>query len=400
MAMPRRPTRILYVQPNNGIGGSDIALLRMIHALDRERWAPVVALPHEGPLSALLEEAGAELRYVPMRQLRTLPSPRYQLGYFASLLPGVYHLRDLIRSDRIDLVHSNSLYSLYGAFAARLAGQRHIWHVREIPPRIVVARRLLATAVRRLSSVVIAMSDACVEGLFGPGRPPLNLVVLPDGLDLSRWGAVVSGARIRAELGFADDIPLIGFIARLDPWKGLDVFLQAARLVAEREPRAQFLVVGEAPEGFERYRDRMKHLATVLGVASRVYFLGWRYRLDDIPEVMAALTVLCHTPVKPEPFGLVLIEAMAVGCPVVAARAGGPLEIIEDGVSGWLVPPGDAAAFADRLCRAIATPEARRRIIAGGRARVAERFSSARFAADLAHVYERVERAGAGIGAS
>jgi len=71
-------------------------------------------------------------------------------------------------------------------------------------------------------------------------------------------------------------------------------------------------------------------------------FLGWRYQLDDIPEVMAALTVLCHTPLRPEPFGLVLIEAMAVGCPVVAPRAGGPADIVLDGTTGYLVPPSDA----------------------------------------------------------
>ena len=387
--MSQRPTRILYVQPNNSVGGSDIALLRLIRSLDRARWAAVVALPHEGPLSALLEEAGAELRYAPMRQLRTRLSPGYQLGYCASLLPGARHLRDLIRSEGIGLVHSNSLYSLYGGFAARLAGCTHIWHVREIPPPIAIARGLLAGAVRRLSSVVIAMSQACVTGLFGDGAPPANLVVLPDGLDLSRWKSGVSGRRIRAELGFADNTPLIGFIARLDPWKGLDVFLRAAKLVVERVPETQFLVVGEAPEGFERHRDRMKRLADELGIAPQVHFLGWRYRLDDIPEVMAALTALCHTPVKPEPFGLVLIEAMAVGCPVVAPRAGGPMEIIEHGVSGWLVPQGDAPAFADRLCRLIAAPDSRSRIIAGGRKRVAERFSSDRFAADLAAVYER-----------
>lgn len=386
--MSQRPTRILYVQPNNGVGGSDIALLRLIGSLDRARWTPVVALPHEGPLSSLLEDAGAELRYAPMRQLRTRLSPAYQLGYCASLLPGVRYLRDLIRAEGIGLVHSNSLYSLYGGFAARLAGCAHIWHVREIPPPIVIARGLLAGAVRRLSAVVIAMSQACVAGLFG-SAPPANLVVLPDGLDLSRWQSGVSGRRIRAELGFADTTPLIGFIARLDPWKGLDVFLRAAKLVAGRVPQAQFLVVGEAPDGFERHRDRMKRLANELGIAPQVHFLGWRYRLDDIPEVMAALTALCHTPTKPEPFGLVLIEAMAVGCPVVAPRAGGPMEIIEDKVSGWLVPPGDAPAFADRLCRLIAEPDARSRIIAGGRKRVAERFSSDRFAADLAAVYKR-----------
>ena len=388
MALPVPKMRILYVQPNNGIGGSDVALLRLIGSLDRSRHTPVVALPHEGPLSGLLEAAGAELRYTPMRQLRTLPSPTYQLGYLAALLPSVLRLRDLISAERIDLVHSNSLYSIYGALAARLARRAHIWHVREIPPAVPIARPLFAAAALRLSAVVIAMSRACIRGLFGTAEPPAKVVLLPDGLDQARWQPQPSGQRIRAELGFAADTPLVGFVARLDPWKGLDVFLRVAQRVSLRVPRVRFLVVGDAPEGFQRHRDEMMRLAASLGIAGRVHFLGWRYKLDDIPEVLAALTVLCHTPVRPEPFGLVLIEAMAAGCPVVASRAGGPEEIVEDGVSGLLVAPGDADGFAEQICRLIASPDERTRIATAGRQRVSDRYSSARFAAELARIYD------------
>jgi glycosyltransferase involved in cell wall biosynthesis len=387
--MPVAPKRILYIQPNNEIGGSDIALLRLIEQLDRARYLPIVALPGDGPLSEPLRRAGAELHMMPMRQLRTVPSPGYQARYVTSLVPTIRGLCALISERAIDLVHTNSLYCPYGAWAARFSGLPHIWHVREIPPRIPVARGLYAQMVQRLSAVVVPMTRACVAGLFGNGPVPGNVVVMPDGIDVRTWNPGISGDRIRRELGLSGTSPVIGFVARIDPWKGLEIFLRAARRVVERVPDGHFLIVGDAPAGFERYRDSMLTLSGVLGLAGRVHFLGWRYRLTDIPEVMAALTVLCHTPVRPEPFGLVAIEAMAVGCPVIAPLAGGPAEIVQEDITGYLVPPGDIGAFADRMCRVIQDPERRARMSAAGRERAVREYSSERFARRLADLYDR-----------
>jgi glycosyltransferase involved in cell wall biosynthesis len=378
------------VQPNNEVGGSDIALLRTIRELDRTRYAPIVVLPNDGPLSAHLRAVGAEVHFSPMKQLRTLPSPRYQASYLAQLAPAVRRIRHLIRRERIALVHTNSLYCLYGAWAARLANCPHIWHLREIPPAVPVLRPLYAQMVMRLSSLVVAMTTACVEGLFNPDQIPGKIMVMPDGIDVVRWNPKISGCRIRHELGLPPDAPIIGFVARLDPWKGLEIFLQAAKRVSERVPTAHFLVVGDAPRGFEAYKDAMLSLASQLGLDGRVHFLGWRYQLEDIPEVMAALTVLCHSPLRPEPFGLVLIEAMAVGRPVVAPRAGGPADIVLDGTTGFLVPPSDVESFADRLCLLIEDPGRAARMGAAARERVVDRYSSERFASRLAEMYSRV----------
>jgi glycosyltransferase involved in cell wall biosynthesis len=388
--MPVAPKRVLYIQPNNEIGGSDIALLRLIEQLDRARYLPIVALPVDGPLSEPLRRAGAELHVLPMRQLRTVPSPGYQARYVVSLVPTIRRLCALISDRAIDLVHTNSLYCPYGAWAARFSLRPHIWHVREIPPQIPVVRALYGEMVRRLSAVVVPMTHACVDGLFGKGPIPDNVVVMPDGIDVRHWNPDISGERVRRELGLSATTPVIGFVARLDPWKGVEIFLRAARQVVERVPDAHFLIVGDAPVGFERYRDGMVSLSGSLGLAKRVHFLGWRYRLSDIPEVMAALTVLCHTPVRPEPFGLVAIEAMAVGCPVIAPLAGGPAEIVQEDVTGYLVPPGKTEAFADRICRLIQDPECRARMSFAGREHVIRKYSSERFARRLAELYARV----------
>ncbi|MDO9499283.1 glycosyltransferase family 4 protein [Falsiroseomonas sp.] len=375
--------RILYVQPNSEVGGSDIALLRTVEALDPDRFAPVVVLPAEGPLAPMLRAAGATVRLLPMMQLRTLPSPAYQTRYLARIWPTVRRLAALMREERAELVHTNSLYCLYGGFAARLAGVPHLWHVREIPPAIPVARPALGRMVLALSRMVVCMTQACADPLFGRQAKDRRIRLLSEGLDLREWSRAAITRSIRAELGIPATAPVIGFVARLDPWKGLDVFLEAAARIAPEFPDAIFLVSGDAPAGFEAYRDAMVARAEALGLGGRIQFLGWRYRLADIPALMADLDIFCHTSIAPEPFGLVIIEAMAMGCPVIAARAGGPMEIVEDGVSGLLTPPGDADALAGALRGLLADPGHRARIAAAGRARVEAVYSRAAFSTRL-----------------
>jgi glycosyltransferase involved in cell wall biosynthesis len=386
--VPVERQTVVYVQPNSEVGGSDLALLRTVEALDHDRLRPVVVLPRDGPLVPLLHAAGAKIRFVPMVQLRTLPSASYQARYLTRFWPTVAQLNRVIREEDARLVHSNSLYSLYGAFAAVTTRRRHLWHIREIPPAIPIAKPALAQTVLALSHMVIAMTRACAEGLFGrnTGHPKIHF--LSEGLDLSAWCRARIDRSIRTELGVLPEVPVIGFVGRLDPWKGLNVFLEAAALVAVSFPNAVFVVAGDAPAGFEAYRDRMITRAAELGLGKRVHFLGWRYRLNDIPAVMASLDVFSHTSIQPEPFGLVLIEAMAMGCPVVAARAGGPLEIIEEGVSGCLTPPGDAHAHAEAICALLADPVYRNRVREGARARVVERYSLGAFRAQLVRLYD------------
>ncbi len=167
---------------------------------------------------------------------------------------------------------------------------------------------------------------------------------------------------------------MVGFVARLDPWKGLDVFLDAAALVRQRFPEAVFLVAGDAPPGFESYRDGMVRRppssasATASGSSA-----GASASTTSRPSWRAS--TCSATPRSSRAVRLVLIEAMAMGCPVVAAAAGGPLEIVEDGVSGCLTPPGDARAHAEALCRLLGDAAHRRAMGEGARARVEARYS-------------------------
>jgi glycosyltransferase involved in cell wall biosynthesis len=365
---------VVYVQPTSEVGGSDIALLRLVSRLDTARFRPVVVLPRNGPLVERLQATGASVRILPMQQLRPSWSPREQGRFLLHFWPTVRRLARLVRLEDAALVHSNSMYSFYGAWAARLARVPHVWHVREFPELPGPLLQAMTFMVRRHSARTVAMTTAIAELFPGVARQRGEVVRIPDGIDLDVFHPQVDGARIRRELGLDPGAPLIGFVARLDPWKGADVFLRAAAIVARSHPAAHFLVCGGELAGHRSHATEIRTLADQLGIAGRVHFTGWRYRLDDIPEVMASLTVLVHTAIRPEPFGLVLVEAMATGRPVVAARDGGVPEVVDDGVTGVLCPPGDAEACATAINRMLDDPELSARMGGAGRRRAEQLF--------------------------
>jgi len=386
------PHTIVYVQPTSEVGGSDIALYRLVTHLDPAAYRPIVVVPHDGPLVPRLQSAGCQVAILPMMQLRSVRSVGYQARYVARFWPSVFRLAALIRREGADLVHSNSLYGLHGPWAALLARVPHVCHVREIPDVPKPVQKLLTTTAARLSARVIPMTCA-VAGLFRSTEPwGSKVTVIPDGIDLAAFDARVSGERIRRELRIPAGAPLLGFVGRLDPWKGADVFVRAAAEFARRWPDAHFLVCGGDLPGYEAYAERVRRLAVELGLDGRIHFTGWTYCLDDIPEVMAALDVLVHTSTRPEPFGLVLVEAMATARPVVASNNGGVPEVVEDGVTGLLVEPGDWRAVAAAVDGLLADPSRAAAFGAAGRARVERLFEVRAYAEKVQALYASVIR--------
>lgn len=385
---------VLYVQATSEVGGSDIALYRLVSHLDRERWRPVVVLPRPGPLLPKLESAGVTVHITPMVQLRPGFDVGHQARYLARFGPSVLQLARIMRRERAAIVHTNSLFSLHGPWAALLARVPHVWHVREIPDVPTAVVRAATALALRLSDRVITMTDGVARLFSRRQRAGGRVQTIYDGIDVTAFSPSVAGSRIRGELGLPADAPLVGFVGRLDPWKGCDVFVRAASEVARSHPGARFLVSGGALAGYEDHAEGLEHLAIELGLGGQVLFTGWRYRLDDIPEVMAALDVFVHTSVRPEPFGLVLVEAMATGKPVVAAAAGGVPEVVEDGVTGLLAAPGDWRAVAAAVSRLLGDPEAARSMGEAGRERAVRLFEVGAYARRVEGLYEAVLEAG------
>ena len=193
---------------------------------------------------------------------------------------------------------------------------------------------------------------------------------------LFHWGtpiveiSVEDAQRARAELGVGANDVLLGSFGRLQHWKGQDVFVAAAAEVARVRPEARFVVVGGSVFGLEpEFFEALKASAAALGVADRLQFTGFR---TDVARLMAACDVVCHTSRVPEPFGLVIVEAMVQGRPVIATRGGGPSEVIATDDDGMLVAAGDPHALSAAMIALIDAPERRRQLGTRGRALVAD----------------------------
>ncbi len=389
--MNPRPLRILYVHSSDELYGSDIVLYELVRRLDRERFQPLVVvptdLPYRGDLRNALAQANVPARRVNMAVLRRrYLQPRLFPSFLWRLAYGTWALTRLIRQERIDLVHSNTAAVWCGALAARLTRRPHVWHIHEIIRRPTWLRRGIARAAVALSDRVVAISGAVRDHLLAdaPDRDGW-IVVIPDAVDTERFRPDVDGSALRRAWGCDPNTVLIGQVGRIHTWKGQEVFARAAALLRDRYPQARFVVVGDIVPGQPEPLDRLKARIAEAHLNERFTLAGYR---RDAPQVMAALDVLVQPSAEPEPFGMVVIEAMASGKPVVATAHGGPLEIVVDGETGFLVPPGDPAALAEALARLIENPSLRRRMGAAGRERAVTRYGFPAHVAAFAALYE------------
>lgn len=387
-------TRILFLGHTAVLSGGEIALARLLAALG-DHVDPLVVLGEEGPLADQLRSDGHRLVILPLDEstrrvsrgrvleLRTL------LGRLRSSWQYAGELRVLIRDHRVQLVHTNTLKAgLYGTLAARLAGVPSVWHVRDRYSADYLGRPV-SLLVRLLVAVfptrVICISETTRVAL-GP---------------LPRWtrrpGARSSDTTIPDPLpaGLLNEQPRAShpdptrplravMVGRLSPWKGQLVAIRAfAR--ADLPPASRLVLAGSALFGEEAYEQQLRAEVERLGVADRVQFPGF---VADIAGLMRGSDVLVHASLLPEPLGQVVLEALALGTPVIATREGGPGEVVTNGVDGLLHPAGDERALADCLTRLSRNPALRDRLAAAGRQRAKE-FGPGAVAAQVLDVYDR-----------
>jgi glycosyltransferase involved in cell wall biosynthesis len=365
------PRNVLYLHTTSEIGGSDVSLVCLVERLDRARFHPIVALPAEGPLVARLQQVACDVLIVDRMKKLTTRRGWWFLAPFLANYPGaIRRLARIVAERDVAVIHTNTIHNLYGIGTALVTRRPHVWHVREIVWQSGLVRRV-ERFLARSSNRVIVTSDA-VGRMFEQGRGGLapNARKIPNGVDVEVFSPGPPDGRIHAELGFPAGAPLVGVVCRLDAWKGVDVFLRAVAVLRAVSPDARFVVVGGPIEGQDAYARELESLASTLGLADVVRFAGWRYRPSDMPEVYRALSLLVLPSRQPEPFGLVLLEAMASSRPIVATDHGGPREICVHGDTGLLVPPDDPARMADAIRWVLEHPDRARAMGEAGRRRV------------------------------
>lgn len=338
------PVRVVVVDHTARTGGAELALLRVCRVLDPARVDLTVVLFEDGPLVGLLREAGVRVRVLPLDR-RVAATDRFAAGRWSAVragvrtVPFVGRLVALLRELDPQVVHTTSLKAdVLGLVAGRLVGRPVVWHVHDrvsedYLPR-AVARVLRALARRGPAHVVV--NSAATAGTLTP---------LPHGWTLASPGLGVEQVvadPVRAPV----DPPVVALVGRISPTKGQLVFVEACALLAARYPRVRFRVVGAALFGERDYERQVRERIEQLGLTDRVELTGW----TSAPAAeMDRLSVLVHASPVPEPFGQVVLEAMARAVPVVATAGGGVDELARqaDGSARCtVVPPGDPAALA------------------------------------------------------
>jgi len=292
----------------------------------------------------------------------------HRLAFHGPLdLVTVVRLARLARARGIGLIHTHSSVDGWcGGLAGRLAG---------IP---VVRSRHLASAVRPglnarivygwLPSRVISSGRHIRDELAAlSGGDAARHVSIPAGADATRFHPGVDPAPVRRELGLDAADQVVGIVAVLRSWKGHEILIEACERAAPELPRLRLLIVGDGPMG-PKIRERAAHGA----LAGRTIFAGHR---DDVPALMRAMGVCVLPSLKNEATSQVMPQAMLVGTPVICSSAGGLTEVVEDGVTGRVVPPGDVEALRRALAAVWAEPERTRAMAERARARALERFT-------------------------
>jgi len=365
---------VLLVDHTGHVSGAEYSLQSLIAGLRAAGVRCSLACP-TGPLQALSRANGLEpvtispaegsLRLHPIRTPRAV----------AEITRAAAQVARLARRLNPDLIHGNSIRaSLVAGLAGRLARTPAVAHLRDRLPPGPASKASLRLIAATCTSVV-ANSHYTAAALAEAGiRTSATVVSNPVDLDLFRPLPSADRTAARAALGLTPTTFALGVVGQITPWKGQDMGLRALAELAERHPKLRLLVIGSAKFLSDStrydngaYLEALHEFTRDPRLAGRVDFLGER---SDVAAIMSALDALL-VPSHGEPFGRVVVEAMATGTPVIASAGAGPAEIIEHGVNGLLAPEDDVHAWAAAIERLATDDKARDNLIAGGTARSA-----------------------------
>jgi glycosyltransferase involved in cell wall biosynthesis len=387
------PKQILVVHNNNDLYGGDKILLELLKRMDRSRFVPFVVLPsdtrHINRFSPELDKVGIEYRFIPLGILRRRYFKLWRLPRFAfEVLAGVWYLLRIIRKRKITLVHTNTNTILAGAIAGRIARLPHIWSIHEVVLEPNLVRKALHFLIPRLATRVVTVSRA-VRNHMLKDVPQFaeRFEFILGGIDLDPFLVGEGRERVRQEWGVRDDELLVGMAGRVTRWKGQSVFAEAAKLILAKRGDVKFAAVGGVFDSDIFYLGRFKEQVRDLGIESRFIIQDF---CADMPSVFSAFDIFVLPSILPEPFGLVVIEAMAAGKPVVATAPGGPSETVVDGETGYLVKPSDPQAAASAVEKLLLDPVRREQMGAAGRKRAREVFALSRYVLAFEDLYDRV----------
>ncbi len=372
---------IVYIQTTNELGGSDASLFELVRGLDRQRYLAHVVLPEVGPFSARYRDIGVTVHYVPLKKLKCTKDPRWHLSYLLRAPLRIWRIAGLLRRIQPDIVHLNTSVEVLAGVAAhrhcRKRGAHLVWHVRELDLKPQLVQRVIFGLVHRWADTILTISSP-LGRVFGEHA---SVRVIPNGIDMSRF-------QPRSDPP-ADHGPVIGWVGRVVPWKGLDNLIDAFEQIQLDLPSARFLLQTSTPPEHERYASQVRARIASSPIAKA---LEWCEATDTPERAYAAMDLFMHLPVLREPLGRTLIEAQAVGVPVVSWPHGGIADTVIDGETGYLVPVGDTTAAARAAVKLLSDAGRHAAMRHAASRHAHDRFDAAAYSGAVQRAYEQLVR--------
>jgi len=376
--------KVLFVVPwGEALGGAERRLTTILRNVDRARVQPRVVFLANGSWVEEVAALGIPVCVIVSGRLR----------HARRFVTTVRRISLEIRRERPDLiVNWSAKMQLYGGLAAALAGagDRTIWWQLNISTREWLDRVATLVPARAVACSSFAAAEA-QEKL----RPRRETFVVHPGIEPPPVASTPALEALRAGLEIPPERTIVGIVGRLQPWKRQHLLLGAVARLVEGGRDVHALVVGGTPYGFSPdYPAQLRRLVDDRGLDGRATFTD---HVDEPGPYVQLMDVFVNASAA-EPFGIVLLEAMALARPVVAYDRGGPREIVESGVSGLLLPEGGETGLADALDELVRDPALRRRLGEAGRARFEDLFTAERMVARLTEEFERLHGRGASTG--
>lgn len=365
---------ILFVHSSSELYGSDRSLLNIVSNIDKEKYNIYVILPCEGPLLYEMQKlsgVSVEIFEVAVLRRKNL-SLKGGIQYIKDFNKSISFIKKIIKKYNIDIVDTNTSVVFPGAVAAKRCGVKSVWHIREIIKNNI-ENKVISFMMNRYANIIIANSKSTGRALK---------------VDQNKVRVVYNAVEEKQDTGsLLHDGFKVGMAGRINRWKGQKLFVDAAQIVHEKYSDVEFDIAGDVYAGEDEIREELVKYIEDKNLSETVKLLG---QVKDMASFYRGIDLFVLPSIQPEPFGLVVIEAMEYGLPVIATNHGGPTEILSEGEDGFLVDFKSANQMAERIIELMVDDNKRKLFGVKGREKKREIFSIKSMVDSVEYIFEEL----------
>lgn len=388
--------KIFFFEGNNDgtIGGSYYVLYDLLVSLDKNKYIPIVGFHKDNIFVSKFNEIGIETYLFPRRNIFEFSFKPFNALFFPikktvnvlrQLIFPVFEFRNFLKKQDIDLVNLNNSITRNHSWmiATLLSGTKCVTHEMGINNQYSSMSRFLAKKLDAIICVSYAVKSGMEKcGIFFP-----NIYVIQNGIDVNRYKIKCSKDDLRKKFNIKKNMPVVGVVGNVKQWKGQLTIIKAMAPLTKKYPNLRCMLVGDTSPEDQHYKDMLIELCNDLEITDNVIFTGFQNNIFDFMNLM---DIVVHTSVDPEPFGIVLLEAMYCRKPLISTTIGGPAEIVVNGESGLLVEAGNPEELYTAIDYLLSDSEKAAQIGEAGYKRLESHFTMEKNVEQASAIYDRL----------